>query len=176
MYEKILVVDDEKSILDILTYTLQREGFIVEKAINGEEALEKVDSFNPNIIILDLMLPKINGYDVCKKLEGTNIGILMLTAKNDIVDKVLGLELGADDYITKPYDIRELMARVKSLCRRYSKTTTENKNKKIICIDSLSINSLQRTVTIDNAKIDFTSTNLIGNQMKTDTIIIDFNN
>ena len=81
MQEKILVVDDEKSILDVLTYILQREGFIVERALNGQEALEKVESFNPNIVILDLMLPKINGYDVCKKLAERNIGILMLTAK-----------------------------------------------------------------------------------------------
>ena len=118
LQEKILIVDDEKSILDVLTYTLNKEGYLVDRAYDGEEALKKVEDFNPQIIILDLMLPLINGYDVCRKLEGKNIGVIMLTAKNDIVDKVLGLELGADDYLTKPFSVRELIARVKAILRR----------------------------------------------------------
>ncbi|MGH4123987.1 MAG: response regulator transcription factor [Clostridium sp.] len=156
MNEKILVVDDEESILDVLTCALKREGYSVEKAYNGQEALDKVKSFKPHIIILDLMLPVINGYDVCKKLENENIGIIMLTAKNDIVDKIVGLELGADDYLTKPFDLREVLARVKSLARRFKKTTDEKSNDNLINIKDFNINKKQRTVSIRNVKIDFT--------------------
>lgn len=140
MNEIILLVDDEKTILDVLTYALKKEGYLVERAYDGEEALDKVDIFNPHVVILDLMLPVINGYDVCKKLEDKNIGIIMLTAKEDIVDKILGLELGADDYITKPFDMRELLARVKSLVRRLNKTTDEKKDSSVININDLNIN------------------------------------
>lgn len=158
MNEKILIVDDEKSILDVLTYALKKEGYLIERAYNGEEALNKVKSFNPNIVILDLMLPIINGYEVCRKLENENIGILMLTAKNDIVDKILGLELGADDYLTKPFDIREVLARVKSLSRRFKKATIEKQNNEVITIEGLNINEKQRSVTINNKLIEFTQT------------------
>jgi two-component system alkaline phosphatase synthesis response regulator PhoP len=154
--EKILVVDDEKSILDVLTCALKREGYIVEKAYDGQEALNKVKSFKPHIIILDLMLPVINGYEVCKKLENENIGIIMLTAKNNIVDKIVGLELGADDYLTKPFDLREVIARVKSLARRFKKTTDEKCNDNIVSIKDFNINKKQRAVNIKNVKIDFT--------------------
>lgn len=155
MNEKILLVDDEKSILDVLTYALKKEGYLIERAYDGQEALDKVKSFSPHVIILDLMLPVINGYEVCKKLEGENVGIIMLTAKNDIVDKVLGLELGADDYLTKPFEIREVIARVKSLTRRFKKTMDEKK-KDIICVKDFCINNKLRTVSIKNVKIDFT--------------------
>ncbi|MBD7910839.1 MULTISPECIES: response regulator transcription factor [Clostridium] len=157
MNEKILIVDDEKSILNVLTYALKKEGYIVERAYDGQEALNKVESFNPQIIILDLMLPVINGYDVCKKLEHKNIGIIMLTAKNDIVDKILGLELGADDYLTKPFDIREVLARIKSLSRRVKKNSNEKQDKNIIKIGDLYVNKTQRTVSIKEVKIDFTA-------------------
>lgn len=155
--EKILVVDDEKNILDVLTYALKKEGYLTERAYDGQEALDKVKSFNPHIMILDLMLPVINGYDVCKKLENENIGIIMLTAKNDIVDKILGLELGADDYLTKPFDIREVLARVKSLSRRFKKTISEKQSNKIITIKDLNVNEKQRSVSIKNMQIDFTA-------------------
>jgi len=154
--EKILVVDDEKGILDVLACALKREGYSVEKACDGQEALDKVKSFNPHIIILDLMLPIINGYDVCKKLENENIGIIMLTSKNDIVDKIVGLELGADDYLTKPFDLREVLARVKSLARRFKKNTDEKGNDNLIRIKDFSINKKQRAVSLKNVKIDFT--------------------
>lgn len=156
MQERILIVDDEKNILDVLTYALKKEGYMVEKAYDGEEALNKVDSFNPHIVILDLMLPVINGYDVCRKLEGKNIGIIMLTAKNDIVDKILGLELGADDYLTKPFDIREILARINALLRRFKKTTNEKETNKIIIIKDLNINLKQRIVSIEDIEIEFT--------------------
>ncbi|MBW9145570.1 response regulator transcription factor [Clostridium sp. CM027] len=156
MNEKILVVDDEKSILDVLTYALKREGYSIERAYDGQEALDKVKSFNPHIIILDLMIPVINGYEVCKKLESENIGIIMLTAKNDIVDKLVGLELGADDYLTKPFDLREVLARVKALARRFKKTTDEKRNDNLINIKDFKINKNQRTVSVKKLKIDFT--------------------
>lgn len=157
MNEKILIVDDEKTILDVLTYALKKEGYIVERAYDGQEALDKIKSFKPQIVILDLMLPIINGYDVCKKIENKNIGIIMLTAKNDIVDKILGLELGADDYLTKPFDIREIIARVKSLSRRFKKITYEKSDKSVISINEFSLNQKQRVVTIQNIKSEFTS-------------------
>ncbi|MBW9148926.1 response regulator transcription factor [Clostridium sp. CM028] len=156
MNEKILVVDDEKSILDVLTYALKREGYSIERAYDGQEALDKVKSFNPHIIILDLMIPVINGYEVCKKLESENIGIIMLTAKNDIVDKLVGLELGADDFLTKPFDLREVLARVKALARRFKKTTDEKRNDNLINIKDFKINKNQRTVSVKKLKIDFT--------------------
>ncbi|AKN29642.1 XRE family transcriptional regulator [Clostridium carboxidivorans P7] len=156
MNEKILLVDDEKSILDVVTYALKKEGYFVERAYDGREALDKVEVYKPHIVVLDLMLPVINGYDVCKRLEGKNIGIIMLTAKEDIVDKILGLELGADDYMTKPFDIRELIARIKSLIRRLDKTIDEEKDSGVINIGDLNINKKKRTVSIKNSLLEFT--------------------
>ena len=115
MNKKILVVDDEQSIAGAITYAFRREGYSVEIAYDGEEALKLAASFKPDVMILDVMMPKLNGYDVCRRLENrSGMGIIMLTVKNDIVDKVIGLELGADDYMTKPFDLRELVARTKS--------------------------------------------------------------
>jgi DNA-binding response OmpR family regulator len=112
--KRILVVDDEKSIATAVSYAFKREGYIIDTASDGEEALEKVKSFRPDVMILDVMMPKLTGYEVCRKLENRRgMGIILLTVKNDIVDKVLGLELGADDYMTKPFDVRELVARAK---------------------------------------------------------------
>ncbi|UVI31681.1 response regulator transcription factor [Paenibacillus spongiae] len=119
MDKKILVVDDEQSIAGAIAYAFRREGYVVDIAYNGEEALAKAAIFKPHVMVLDVMMPKMNGYDVCRNLENrTGLGIIMLTVKNDIVDKVIGLELGADDYMTKPFDLRELVARVKALFRR----------------------------------------------------------
>ncbi|MGN7456323.1 response regulator transcription factor [Paenibacillus pasadenensis] len=119
MQTRVLVVDDEKSIASAVAYALGREGYEVQTAQDGEEALAKVESFRPRVVVLDVMMPKLNGYEVCRRLDGReDIGIILLTVKNDIVDKVVGLELGADDYMTKPFEIRELLARVKALARR----------------------------------------------------------
>ncbi|WP_422448387.1 response regulator YycF [Thermoanaerobacterium sp. DL9XJH110] len=119
MNEKILVVDDEKPIVDILKYNLTREGYSVLAAYDGDEAVRVAESAEPDLILLDIMLPKMDGFTVCKKLrEKMTCPIIMLTAKGEEVDKVLGLELGADDYITKPFSMRELMARVKANLRR----------------------------------------------------------
>ncbi|HOO11550.1 MAG TPA: response regulator YycF [Bacillota bacterium] len=119
MNKKILVVDDEKPIADILKFNLEREGYSVELAYDGQEAIDKTHKCNPDLILLDIMLPKIDGFAVCKMLrQNYQTPIIMLTAKEEEVDKVLGLELGADDYITKPFSVRELLARVKANLRR----------------------------------------------------------
>ncbi len=117
--KKILIIEDEKSISDIIKFNLTKEGFAIETAFNGQEGLDKALSLNPDLILLDIMLPIMDGFAVCKKIrEQSNVPILMLTAKEEEVDKVLGLELGADDYITKPFGMRELIARIKANIRR----------------------------------------------------------
>lgn len=117
--EKILVVDDERPIADILQFNLERAGYQVVVAYNGEEALEKAARENPDLVILDLMLPKVDGFAVCRQMRiRSAVPVLMLTAKHEEADKVQGLELGADDYVTKPFSPRELLARVKALLRR----------------------------------------------------------
>ncbi|KGN00540.1 response regulator transcription factor [Clostridium botulinum] len=119
MKENILMIEDEENIRDILNYSLKNEGYSIKEASTGEEGIEIIENINIDLIILDLMLPGISGYDVCREINPNyKIPIIMLTAKNDIVDKVIGLELGADDYITKPFDIREVIARVKVCLRR----------------------------------------------------------
>ncbi|MDF2986671.1 MAG: DNA-binding response regulator [Eubacterium sp.] len=119
MNEKILIIEDEKKIADAIAYALKREGYSVEVIYHGDEALKKLQVFCPDAIILDVMLPGMDGYDILKRLPDKGpMGVIMLTAKEDIVNKILGLELGADDYITKPFDMRELLARLKSLLRR----------------------------------------------------------
>ena len=116
----ILVVDDEKHIVELAKLYLENEGYTVEGAYDGQEALEKARSLKPALIVLDLMLPEVDGFEVCRRIrkEG-GIPILMLTARSDDVDKIVGLELGADDYLTKPFNPRELVARVKAILRRY---------------------------------------------------------
>lgn len=119
MNAKVLVVDDEQSIVDILESNLLREGYEVITAYDGHEALEKAQTLEPDLILLDCMLPGLDGFDVCRELRKTSsVPILMLTAKSEEIDKVLGLELGADDYITKPFSMREVLARVKAHLRR----------------------------------------------------------
>lgn len=156
MQEKVLIVDDEKSIVDPLTYAFRREGFIVENAFNGKEALDKIPSFNPDILISDIMMPVMNGLDLCKQIGNKEgLGIILLTAKDDIIDRVLGLEFGADDYITKPFDIRELLARTRSLLRRLKKQSTPDE-KKSISINKLQVIPTQRKVTVDGTNIELT--------------------
>lgn len=119
--KKILVVDDEKPISDIVKFNLEKEGYEVVVAYDGEEALEQVEAHNPDLLILDLMLPKKDGLEVCREVRKTyDMPIIMVTAKDQEIDKVLGLEMGADDYVTKPFSNRELTARVKANLRRHS--------------------------------------------------------
>ena len=116
----VLIVEDEKSIVDILRFNLEKDDYAVETAYDGETGLRLAVEKNPDLVLLDLMLPKMNGFDVCRRLRerGSNVPIIILTAREEEGDKVQGLELGADDYITKPFSMRELMARVKANIRR----------------------------------------------------------
>jgi DNA-binding response OmpR family regulator len=115
----ILLVDDEASVRKVLTFPLERDGYTVVQAANGEEALERFEAQPVDLVVLDIMLPKLDGLEVCKRLRAqSTVPIIMLTARDDELDKVLGLELGADDYITKPFSIREFRSRVKALLRR----------------------------------------------------------
>ena len=117
--KKILVVDDEKPISDIISFNLENEGYAIEKAYDGEQALEVFEKSQPDLVILDLMLPKMGGLEVCREIRKQSaVPVIMLTAKDSEIDKVLGLELGADDYVTKPFSNRELIARVKANLRR----------------------------------------------------------
>ena len=117
--KKILIIDDEKPIVDILTYNLQKEGYTIIDAYDGELGYHRAMHDKPDLILLDVMLPKMDGLTVCRKIrETSNVPIIMLTAKEDVVDKIIGLEIGADDYITKPYQTRELIARIKANLRK----------------------------------------------------------
>ena len=120
MNKKILIVEDEKNIVDILSFNLSKEGYNTLEAYDGESGLQLALEQDPDLILLDLMLPKMNGFDVCRALrdKGDNVPVIILTAREEETDKVLGLELGADDYITKPFNILELKARVRALLRR----------------------------------------------------------
>ncbi|ASS97859.1 response regulator YycF [Geobacillus thermocatenulatus] len=126
MEKRILVVDDEKPIADILQFNLQKEGYEVICAYDGEEALQKVEETMPDLILLDIMLPLKDGMEVCREVRKKyDMPIIMLTAKDSEIDKVLGLELGADDYVTKPFSTRELLARVKANLRRHAQTANQ---------------------------------------------------
>jgi two-component system alkaline phosphatase synthesis response regulator PhoP len=144
MNNKVLVVDDEQSIVTLLQYNLEQAGFEVITAMDGEEGRDLAESESPDIMILDLMLPKLDGMEVCKQLRQKKIliPILMLTAKDEEFDKVLGLELGADDYMVKPFSPREVIARVKAILRRVQ-TTTEIHQVKEDDIESIQIGDLK---------------------------------
>lgn len=143
MCAKVLIVDDEHNIVDILKANLEREGYQTAAAYDGAQGLEMATALKPDLILLDCMLPKIDGFDVCRRLrQQTNVPILMLTAKSEEIDKVLGLELGADDYITKPFSMREVLARVKAQLRRVSLTDAEpGDSQKLMQFGELEIDS-----------------------------------
>ncbi len=160
---KILVVDDEDSIREILTYNLERENFLVIEAKDGEEAIVLTDSEKPDLILLDVMLPKKDGITVCKEirynLNMKEIPILMISAKGEETDKIIGLEMGADDYVTKPFQVREVIARVKANLRKVGmtrKTLQKEEQEQIIEIGELVIDSNKREVTIRGNKIELT--------------------
>lgn len=158
--KKILIVEDEENISDILSYSLTKEGYETKIADTGKKALELISSFKPNLIILDLMLPDMNGLDICKDVTTMySIPIIMLTAKSDTIDKVLGLELGADDYITKPFNIREVIARVKSIFRRINLLSDNIKTDiQIVKLENgLEVNKKEMKVRVDNEIIHLTS-------------------
>ncbi|MDF2514595.1 MAG: two-component system response regulator [Herbinix sp.] len=156
MEDKILIVDDEIGIVNALSYAFTKEGYKVDIARNGEEALSKLLSFQPKVMILDIMMPKMNGFEVCKQVSNRkDLGILLLSAKTDIVDKILGFEFGADDYITKPFDIREVIVRVKSIIRRLKKNMEEQQIK-VIKIHDLEVIGVQRKVILQGKNIELT--------------------
>lgn len=159
MPKKILVVDDEKPISDIIKFNLTKEGFEVETAYDGEEALERVEEYDPDLMILDLMLPKKDGLEVAREVRKTHdMPIIMVTAKDTEIDKVLGLEMGADDYVTKPFSNRELVARVKANLRRrdLSQKSNEDDENKNITIGNLVIMPEAYIVEKNGEKIELT--------------------
>ncbi|MFP4697963.1 MAG: response regulator YycF [Eubacteriales bacterium] len=157
MQQKILVVDDEKAIVDILKFNLKKEGFLVSTAYDGEKAIELVHKEKPDLILLDIMMPKLDGLQTCRLIrKDYDIPIIMLTARAEEVDKVLGLELGADDYVTKPFSIRELMARVKANLRRISNVTKSSSGSKKMKFRDLEIDLERYEVSIDSNAIDLT--------------------
>lgn len=158
MSKKILVVDDEINICDLLKMELEFEGYEVITCTDGAKALEIFESQKVDLVLLDVMLPSVSGFDICKQITmKSDIPVLMLTAKTDIIDKVLGLELGADDYITKPFDMRELLARIKVLLRR---TGINNQNKGdteyLLKNGDIEINLISRSAKVANNEIHLT--------------------
>ena len=160
MGSRILVVDDEKNIVDIIKYNLKKEGYEVMTAGDGEEALRLNEEFKPDIILLDIMMPKLDGYAVCRKVrEKYDTPIIMLTARAEEVDKVLGLELGADEYVTKPFGTRELMARVKANLRRRNiseEASYESTDKDVLSFGKLTIDLKRFEVKKDGSILDLT--------------------
>jgi len=160
---KILIVDDEKDIVDLISYNLEKEGFATAKAYDGETALRIVKTQKPDLIILDLMLPKMNGLDVCREIrrnpETAGVPIIMLTAKCDEVDKIIGLEVGADDYVTKPFSVKELMARVRSILRRL-KEGEKFTDKEEFSREGLKINYVSCLVSVNGKKVTLSPTEL----------------
>lgn len=157
--KRILVVDDEEDILDLVEYNLKKNGFDVTCVASGEEALQNARSNSPDLILLDLMLPGVDGLEVCRRLKGdaaaSNVPIVMLTAKGEETDIVAGLELGADDYVTKPFSTRVLIARVNAVLRRQEEEIDENA---AILIHDLQIIPCRHEAVLDNQRLDLTFT------------------
>jgi Response regulators consisting of a CheY-like receiver domain and a winged-helix DNA-binding domain len=158
MGKKVLVVDDEKLIVKGIRFSLEQEGMEVECAYDGEEAIEKAQSTEFDIILLDLMLPKISGLEVCQQIRGfSQVPIIMLTAKGEDMDKILGLEYGADDYITKPFNILEVKARIKAILRRSAKPELKEEKEKVVIINDLKLDCESRRVFILDREINLTA-------------------
>ena len=158
---KILVVDDEAHILELLTFNLEKEGYQVVGATDGEEALIKLGEFKPDLVILDVMLPGIDGLRICKTItqnpQTKDLPIIMLTAKSEELDKVLGLDMGADDYMTKPFSTRELLARVRArLRRKVEPANYDKKDKSIITRENIKMDIERFQVTVDDRDVDLT--------------------
>ncbi|MDP3766768.1 MAG: response regulator transcription factor [Dehalococcoidia bacterium] len=151
MASTILVVDDEKNIVQLARLYLDKEGYRVEAAYDGAQALEKAKSVRPDLIVLDIMMPEVDGLAVCRELRKTsNVPIIILTARGDDVDRVVGLELGADDYVTKPFNPRELVARVKAVLRR---ARQEEPAQPVLEADGLRLDPARREVTIEGEAV-----------------------
>jgi len=158
--KKILIIEDEEYIADLLSYSLKKEGFITKTASNGEKGLELIKDFKPNLVLLDLMLPDISGFEICKRVSKEYVmPIVMITAKSDTIDKILGIELGADDYITKPFDIREVVVRIKAIFRRIgliSESMEEKETDAIKVSDDILVYKDRREVLKNNCRVELT--------------------
>lgn len=156
MGTKILVVDDDKNICELLKLYLENEGYTVYVANDGQEAVKAFQNKTPELVLLDIMLPKIDGWQVCREIRKiSSAPIIMLTAKGETFDKVLGLELGADDYVTKPFDAKEVMARVKAVLRRTNGSTNDTDDtKKIVVYDNLEINIINYDLKVNGISVD----------------------
>jgi DNA-binding response OmpR family regulator len=153
----ILLVDDEEAVQKLLTYPLEREGFRVVPALDGEEALRRFSEEHVDLVVLDVMLPKLDGLEVCKRLRAqSSVPIIMLTARDDEFDKVLGLELGADDYITKPFSIREFRSRVRALLRRVAAPRPAVPEVSVIETGDVRIDLARRNVEVDGRDVQLT--------------------
>ena len=151
---KILIADDDKNICELLRMYLEKDGFSVAIAGNGEEALAKFDEENPDLLLLDVMMPRLDGWQVCRELrKKSECPIIMITAKGETFDKVLGLELGADDYVVKPFEAKEIIARIKAVLRRTGKANAEN-DKKEVNYDKLTVNMTKYELKVDGKIID----------------------
>lgn len=158
MSRKVLVVDDEKLIVKGVRFSLEQDGMDVDCAYDGEEALEKIQNNTYDIVLLDIMLPKMDGFEVCQHVrEFSDVPILMLTAKGDDMDKILGLEYGADDYITKPFNILEVKARIKAITRRTSKGAQQKKDDTVIKASDMTLDTDSKRLYIGNKEINLTS-------------------
>ncbi len=159
MAYRIFVVDDEKLIVKGIKFSLEQDGMAVDVAYDGEEALKMAKANNYDLIVLDVMLPKFDGLEVCQQIrEYSNVPIIMVTAKGDDMDKIMGLEYGADDYITKPFNILELKARIKAILRRSVKTVpVEQKSENMLSIRGLEIYPSLRRTTINNKEVNLTA-------------------
>jgi len=153
---KVLVVDDEPEILTIVEHRLVKEGYTVVTAADGEEALEVFDSFNPDIVILDLMLPKLDGFEVCRRLRArSSVPILILSARSDEIDKVVGFRMGVDDYVTKPFSPSELALRVGAVLRR-TRAAGRGEAEEVVEVGGLRIDRRRRKVTVNGESVDLT--------------------
>jgi two-component system response regulator RegX3 len=153
---KVLIVEDEVSFSDALAYLLKKESYEVEVAVNGAEAIERFQSFNPDLILLDLMIPEVSGTEVCRVIRSTSqVPIIMLTAKDSEIDKVVGLELGADDYVTKPYSSRELLARMKAVMRRNSGDNAGLEEGALLTAGSVRMDIDKHQVTVNSVAVTF---------------------
>ena len=158
MAKRVLIVDDEKAIVDILEFNLQRDGYETLKAYDGLEGLRMAREENPDLLLLDIMLPGMDGFEVCRRLreERNDVPIVMITAREEETDKVFGLENGADDYVTKPFSMRELLARVKANMRRTLAPAPETESANVISMRDLSIDLDRHTVIKNGAELDLT--------------------
>jgi len=156
--DKILLVDDEPTLVKALKYNLEKEGFAVITASDGKAALEKAEQDRPDLILLDVMLPEVDGFEVCRRLRRTSaVPIIMLTAKGEEIDRVVGLEIGADDYLTKPFSLRELVARVKALLRRVRFDSDEAKQKSSVACGDLLVDLDKHKVSVAGRKVELTT-------------------